>query len=221
MGGNKEIHRFPRVSKVDTNHFAHLGLSSTSAGPEPITVHRKIAVLGFIAVGKSSLVTSFVTGTFGEDYYPTVEITYHRNIRFQRVHFATDIVDTAGMDQYSRVSRNASVGVHGYVLVFSLASRHSFEGIRKVNEALFATLGNAPGAHNPRVLIGSMLDMTDQRQVLRCEAQAMADSWGAPYLECSSRTGEHVADVFYTLLREIEKDDGLIREKEENGCNIL
>ena len=56
-----------------------------------------MAILGFRAVGKSSLTNSFVTGTFSEAYDPTIESTHHKTIRFRKVHFATDIVDTAGM----------------------------------------------------------------------------------------------------------------------------
>lgn len=98
-------------------------------------VNRKIAVLGFRAVGKTSLTTQFVSGTFANGRYdPTIENTYHKTVRFRRVHFATDVVDTAGMDEYSRLSRNASVGVHGYVMAFSLANRQSFVKIQQINE---------------------------------------------------------------------------------------
>lgn len=64
---------------------------------DPVIVSRKVAVLGFRVVGKSSLTNSFVTGTFFSEYDPTIESTYHKTIRFRKVHFATDIVDTAGM----------------------------------------------------------------------------------------------------------------------------
>jgi Ras homolog enriched in brain len=64
---------------------------------EPAVVHRKVAILGFRAVGKSSLTSAFVTGVFSDAYDPTIESTYHKTIRFRKVHFATDIVDTAGM----------------------------------------------------------------------------------------------------------------------------
>jgi Ras homolog enriched in brain len=60
-------------------------------------VSRKLAVLGYRAVGKSSLTNSFVSGSFSTIYDPTIESTFHKTIRFRKVHFATDIVDTAGM----------------------------------------------------------------------------------------------------------------------------
>lgn len=255
---------------------------------EATVVSRKVAILGFRAVGKSSLTNSFVLGSFSKSYDPTIESTLHKTIRFRKVHFATDIVDTAGMvrmhkhnvyltvslvyrathnnqselrtihcvlfsmwskDEYSRLSRNASLGVHGYILVFSIASRQSFEIIKQANELLLSTLGDAPDV--PRVLVGSMKDLSQQRQVsqavsikfyvdafieyvynhLYCfpqnwcdystqDAQQLADLWGVPYIECSNKTGEAVAEVFHTLIKEIEKDDGLLAEKNEGGCAL-
>ena len=154
-------------------------------------------------------------------YDPTIESTHHKTIRFRKVHFATDIVDTAGMDEFSRLSRNASLGVHGYALVFSICSKQSFDMITLVNDALLNTLGDAPDV--PRVLVGSMKDLSgEQRQVAYADAQKLADKWGVPYMECSSKTGENVAEVFHTLLKEIEKDDGLLTESDEGfTCNIL
>jgi Ras homolog enriched in brain len=46
----------------------------------------------------------------------------------------------------------------------------------------------------------------------------LADSWGIPYVECSSKTGECVPEVFQALMKEIEKDDGFLAEKHEAGC---
>ena len=66
-------------------------------GKDPPLVYRKVALLGFRSVGKSSIINSFTTGTFSDAYVPTIETTYNKTIRFRKVHFATDIVDTAGM----------------------------------------------------------------------------------------------------------------------------
>jgi Ras family protein len=123
-------------------------------------------------------------------------------------------------DEYSRLSRNASLGVHGYALVFSIVSRQSFDRIVDLNDTLLNTLGDAPDV--PRVLVGSMKDLEeDQRQVTNEEAQALADRWKVPYVECSSKTGENVAEVFHALLKEIERDEGLLTETGDAGCAIL
>jgi Ras family protein len=53
------------------------------------------------------------------------------------------------------------------------------------------------------------------------DAQQLAESWGVPYVECSSKSGESVAEVFHTLMKEIEKDDGLLAETNEGpGCML-
>jgi GTPase SAR1 family protein len=91
--------------------------------------------------------------------------------------------------------------------------------IRLINDSLLNTLGDAPDV--PRVLVGSMKDLAHQRQVSREDAQKLADSWGVQYIECSSKNGECVADVFHTLIKEIEKDDGLLSESNEGGCAVL
>ena len=66
-------------------------------------------------------------------------------------------------DEYSRLSRNASVGVDGYLMVFSISSRNSFDRIKQINNSLINVLGDA--IEIPRVLVGTMLDFADQRQV--------------------------------------------------------
>ncbi|KAL8761838.1 MAG: hypothetical protein Q9184_002081 [Pyrenodesmia sp. 2 TL-2023] len=57
---------------------------------------RKIAIVGSRSVGKSSLTVRYVDGHFVESYYPTIENTFSRMIKYHGQEFATEIVDTAG-----------------------------------------------------------------------------------------------------------------------------
>jgi hypothetical protein len=46
--------------------------------------------------GKSSLTVQFVDGHFVDSYYPTIENTFSKMIRYKNQDFATEIIDTAG-----------------------------------------------------------------------------------------------------------------------------
>ena len=111
--------------------------------------------------------------------------------------------------------------VHGYVMVFSITSRQSFEKIRMINESLLNLLGSPSDC--PRILCGSMCDLSSQRQVSRDEAEELAEEWGVQYVEFSSKTGENTREVFHLLLGEIEKEGDLLGDKDESigGCVIL
>ena len=191
----------------------------SQSGTPPLNVSRKIAVLGYRAVGKTTLATQFATGRFVEEYDPTIENTFAKKIRFKRAHFATEIIDAAGMDEYSRLSRNASVGVHGYLLVYSCTSRSSFEKIRFINDAVLRVQGQSPGV--VRVLVATMTDLRGQRDVEADEGAALAATWNIPFVECSAKESANVAEVFTTLIKEIEKDTGFLDADAAPSCAIL
>lgn len=52
--------------------------------------------------------------------------------------------------------------MHGYVLVYSIGSRASFDKLKLINEKLLNMLGSKP----PRVLVGSMSDLEKSRKVV-------------------------------------------------------
>jgi small GTP-binding protein len=53
-------------------------------------------LLIFPTTGKSSLTVRYVDGHFVESYYPTIENTFSKVIRYKGLDYATEIIDTAG-----------------------------------------------------------------------------------------------------------------------------
>jgi len=53
-------------------------------------------MLTCFGVGKSSLTVQFVENHFVESYYPTIENTFSKTIKYKGQEFATEIIDTAG-----------------------------------------------------------------------------------------------------------------------------
>ncbi|SCZ88865.1 BZ3500_MvSof-1268-A1-R1_Chr2-1g04691 [Microbotryum saponariae] len=181
---------------------------------------RKIALLGSRSVGKSSLTVQFVDSHFVDSYYPTIENTFQKVVKYKGQDFNLDIIDTAGQDEFSILSSKHAVGLHGWVLVYSVSSRSSFEMIQIVREKVL----NYTGRENvPMVLVGNKSDLAVQRQVPREEGAALAASWGmCGFTEASARHNENVSKIFELVVAQIEKDmNPEPEEPAKSGCRVM
>ncbi len=103
----------------------------------------------------------YVDGHFVDSYYPTIENTFSKTIRYKAQDFATEIVDTAGQvssvpcrtnacfslvsqDEYSILNSKHFIGIHGYMLVYSVSSLPSFEMVQVVREKILNHLVRRP-----------------------------------------------------------------------------
>ncbi|KAL0269126.1 UNVERIFIED_CONTAM: hypothetical protein PYX00_006959 [Menopon gallinae] len=102
---------------------------------------RKIAIMGYRSVGKSSLTLQFVEGQFVDSYDPTIENTFTKSIRIHSQDYEVKLVDTAGQDEYSIFPAQYSMDIHGYVLVYSITSSKSFEVIQVIYDKLLDMTG--------------------------------------------------------------------------------
>jgi Ras homolog enriched in brain len=173
--------------------------------PGELLKKRKIAVLGSRSVGKSSLVIQFIENHFVESYYPTIESTFSKTISFNGVDYDCDIIDTAGQDEYTILNSKHAIGIHGYVLVYSVTSKKSFDMVQVVYDKIINFCGMN---HIPCVIVGSKTDLqksVKSRQVSLEEGQELAKQTHSAYVETSAKTNLNVAKVFELCLGEIEK----------------
>ncbi|KAL2266527.1 hypothetical protein VTJ83DRAFT_5879 [Remersonia thermophila] len=171
--------------------------------PPALAKQRKIAIVGSRSVGKSSLAVQYVDGHFVESYYPTIENTFSKEIRYKGQDFATEIVDTAGQDEYSILNSKHFIGIHGYMLVYSVSSRQSFEMVQVIRDKILNHLGTETV---PICIVGNKSDLRpEQRQVTPEEGRALAEKCGCAWTEASARYNENVARAFELLIGEIEK----------------
>jgi Ras family protein len=183
-------------------------------------IQRKIAIMGYRSVGKSSLSIQFVEGQFVDSYDPTIENTFVKTTKVNNQEFELKLVDTAGQDEYSILPTQYSMDIHGYVLVYSITSPKSFEIIQIIYDKLLDMTGKV---YVPVVLVGNKKDLQMDRVITQEEGHRLADSWKAVFLEASAKQNEVtskkcVSDIFHTMLMEIEKANGNVQEK--TGCSI-
>ncbi|KAF8346658.1 P-loop containing nucleoside triphosphate hydrolase protein [Amanita rubescens] len=179
---------------------------------------RKIAVLGSRSVGKSSLVNAFIENHFVDSYYPTIESTFAKSVTYKGVEYDCHIIDTAGQDEYSPLNSQHAIGIHGYVLVYSITSRNSFNMIQIVYDKIIDFCGVT---ELPCVIVGSKCDLLQNRQVDSIEGQRLAEANKAIFLESSAKENVNVGKVFETVLAEIEKRTSTHATEPQGGRCII
>lgn len=144
----------------------------------------------------------YVEDAFVDSYYPTIENVFNKTIKYRNKEYDCDIIDTAGQDEYSILNSRHAIGIHGYVLVYSIALRSSFEMIQTVYDKILNYTGTE---HIPCVVVGQKSDLHVQRQVSEEDGKQLADSLKAAWVETSARHNANVAKVFELMLAETER----------------
>ncbi|KAJ7913972.1 ras family-domain-containing protein [Mycena leptocephala] len=173
------------------------------AMPPNVTLNtRKIVILGSAAVGKSSLVKQFVDGNFPDGYSPTIESTATKTITYNGTEYPCEIIDTAGEDEFSLLKSRHAIGIHGYVLVYAIDSRASFNMIQVIYDKILNYSGLEEIA---AIVVGSKADLNMRRQVDSRDGQELAERNKTAWIEASALRNENVGRVFELCLAEIEK----------------
>lgn len=81
-----------------------------------------------IGVGKSALTIQFIQSHFVDEYDPTIEDSYRKQCQIDAEPALLDVLDTAGQEEYSAMREQYMRTGEGFLLVYSITSRNSFEG---------------------------------------------------------------------------------------------
>lgn len=164
--------------------------------------------MGQGAVGKSCLTQQFVEERFQQAYNPTINHTFAKKVKVRGEEFLVTVLDTAGQDECSIFQPQYSIGTHGYVLVYSITDASSFHIVKIIYEKIHSYAVDVV-----LVLVGNKTDLEKDRQVPREEAQALAQEWKCPFIECSAKKKDNVAKVFDTIMEEIlTQEDGVPKQ---------
>lgn len=206
MGSSSMVHRSSqgtgrRIDEPGSDAFLANQLPSGAVGLTGRV--RRLAVLGARGVGKSALTIRLCEGTFPESYLPTIEDSYQTILRGRDNEMYTcEIIDTAGQDEFSPMGAQATIGVDGYVILYSVRDANSFDMAHYINDRLLTTLGSDQVA---RILVGNQIDHEADREVGREQGEAAASAMGAAFCECSAKSGTNIIEVFRMLLEEVDR----------------
>ncbi|KAJ1392207.1 Small GTPase superfamily [Sesbania bispinosa] len=172
-------------------------MSSSSGQSSGYDLSFKILLIGDSAVGKSSLLVSFISNSV-EDLAPTIGVDF--KIKLLTVggkRLKLTIWDTAGQERFRTLTSSYYRGAQGIILVYDVTRRDTFTNLSEVwskEVELYSTNQDCV-----KVLVGNKVDRDSERLVSREEGLALAEELGCLFFECSAKTRENVEQCFEEL----------------------
>lgn len=160
----------------------------------------QIVVIGGGGVGKSALTVQFIQGHFIDEYDPTIEDSYRKECTVDGEPIVMDVLDTAGQEEYSAMREHYMRSGQGFLLVYSVTSRSSFEEVSSFYQQI---LRAKDVDEFPVVLVGNKIDLGAQREVSYDEGQRFAKKMKAPFFETSAKERINVTEAFKTLAQQV------------------
>uniref|UniRef100_A0A6B2LJG6 small monomeric GTPase n=1 Tax=Arcella intermedia TaxID=1963864 RepID=A0A6B2LJG6_9EUKA len=167
-------------------------------------------MLGDGGVGKSCLTIQLTQNQFVHEYDPTIENSYRKQVEVDGNISVMDILDTAGQEEYRVLQDQYIHRGEGFVVMYSVTSRASFELVTKFQQKIFMVKDEE--TYFPMVIVGNKCDLDDQREVTKEEGEELAKTIGCPFFETSAKTRINVEECFVECVREIRK-----RREESSG----
>merc|ERR1739848_392775 len=159
------------------------------------SINHKVCVLGDGGVGKTALTIQLCSNHFVEEYDPTIEDSYRKQVVIDGLPCLLAILDTAGQEEFTALRDQWIRDCEGFIIIYSITGRNSFNQVTKVKDT--DTI--------PLMLVGNKCDLDDKREVETSEGEELAKKFNCQFKETSAKTRENVEESFYDLVREIRR----------------
>uniref|UniRef100_A0A6B2LKU9 Uncharacterized protein n=1 Tax=Arcella intermedia TaxID=1963864 RepID=A0A6B2LKU9_9EUKA len=174
----------------------------------------KIVLIGNGGVGKSCFVIRLLQNVFVTEYDPTIEDSYRKAFSFDDKQIMLDILDTAGMEEFSAMREQYLRTGQFFMFMFSITDKSSFDEL----EAAICNISRVKDIEPPlpMMMVGCKSDLAGERKVTESEIQQKAKEKNIPYVETSALSGTNIELAVETGVRHflsLRKDEKKPRAK--------
>ncbi|POW16259.1 hypothetical protein PSTT_01448 [Puccinia striiformis] len=163
----------------------------------------KLVVVGGGGVGKSALTIQFIQSHFVDEYDPTIEDSYRKQCVIDEEVALLDVLDTAGQEEYSAMREQYMRTGEGFLLVYSITSRNSFEEISTFHQQVHSS------SERQRLFPGycgcQQVRSRIRTTVGAHEGRELARHFGCRFIETSAKQRINVDEAFSSLVKEIRR----------------
>lgn len=160
----------------------------------------EISIGFFGASGKTEICLRYLKGEFTEGYIPTIEDEFSKVIDINGEAISLRIIDTAGQDDFPEMRYSYYEKVQGYVIFFDISNPCTIDELKSIYQEILDVSDNSPN-----IVIGGLnshlRDEEDESFLISySDIKRLSSELNCPVIECSSKTGENIDKLIFTLV---------------------
>lgn len=165
-------------------------------------MEHKVVMLGDGGVGRTAITIQFMSNRFVEDYDPTIEDVYRKNVIVDDENSLLDVLDTAGEEEYSAMVDQYMRTGEGFLVVYSITCKRSLDFVSNLYSRIKQVKDDEPFA---MVLVGNKIDLETTRVVSTEEGRELAEALNCPFFETSAKERINIDESYLELVRVMRK----------------
>jgi small GTP-binding protein len=163
----------------------------------------KVCFFGDGGVGKTTLIGRYITGIFKANQSLTIGVDFHvKKIKVGDKLVSLQIWDFAGEKRFRFLLPSYVLGASGGIFLYDITRFSSLKNFPEWIEIFKKGFVGAQDKQLPVLMVGSKLDLGYKRAVSSKEAYDLAKEKNLyGYIECSSKDGRNVEDIFIEIAK--------------------
>ena len=163
----------------------------------------KVCFFGDGGVGKTTLIGRYLTGIFKTDQTITIGVDFHvKKILIDDKLVSLQIWDFAGESRFRFLLPSYVLGASGGIFMYDVTRFSSLKNFPEWIDIFKKGFVGAKDKQLPVIMVGSKLDLGYKRAVSSKEAYDLAKEQNLfGYIECSSKDGRNVEDIFTEIAK--------------------
>jgi len=174
----------------------------------------KIIIVGESCVGKSNIISRYLTGEFDPNIASTLgaELS-NKYLKIKDISTKLQIWDTAGQERYHAIVSSYFKGAHGCFIVYDITKDQTFEKV----EEWYQRVKENSNKDVSFILVGNKCDLENDRTITKEKGEEKAKNLNCPFFETSALSEVNIKEIFNAMLENIYEKNGneLIEENDE------
>lgn len=159
----------------------------------------KLCIFGDAGVGKTTLIQRYLEGVFIATFRETVGMDFYlKKLDIDGKKVSLQVWDFGGEEKFRFLLPGAVSGANGSIFLYDITRYLTFKNLDKWLK-VFNEANKEQSQRVSTILVGSKLDLNETRAVTEVDAAKYSKANGFNYIECSSKSGENVENVFITI----------------------